>query len=95
LAERKIYLSPAFSRKLKKLKKQEKRELDDAVLEILNDPHIGQEKVGDLAGVLVYKFKINKQLTLMSYTYTDYEIHLLTFGSHENFYRDLKNYKNA
>jgi len=90
LAERKIYLSPAFGRKLKKLKKQEKKDLDDAVLDILNDPGIGQEKVGDLAGVLVHKFKINKQLTLLSYTYTAREINLLTFGSHENFYRDLK-----
>ena len=90
MAERKIYLSPAFGRKLKKLKKQEKKDLDDAVLDILNDPGIGQEKVGDLAGVLVHKFKINKQLTLLSYTYTAREINLLTFGSHENFYRDLK-----
>jgi len=93
LAERKIYLSPAFGRKLKKLKKQEKKHLDDAVLDILNDPCVGQEKVGDLSGVLVHKFKINKQRTLLSYTYTDSEINLLTFGSHENFYRDLKKYK--
>jgi mRNA-degrading endonuclease YafQ of YafQ-DinJ toxin-antitoxin module len=93
LAERKIYLSPAFGRKLKKLKQQEKKELDNAVLDILNEPSIGQEKVGDLAGVLVHKFKINKKLTLLSYTYTDSEINLLTLGSHENFYRDLKIYK--
>jgi mRNA interferase RelE/StbE len=95
LAERKIYLSPAFGRKIKKLKPQEKKELDDAVLDILNEPSIGQEKVGDLAGVLVHEFKINKQLTLLSYTYTDCEINLLTVGSHENFYRDLKKYKKA
>lgn len=95
MAERSIYLSPAFGRKLKKLKKQEKKALDDAVLDILNEPDIGEEKVGDLAGVLVHKFKINKQPTLLSYTYTDSEINLLTFGSHENFYRDLKKYKGA
>jgi mRNA-degrading endonuclease RelE of RelBE toxin-antitoxin system len=95
LAERKIYLSPAFGRKVKKLKKQEKKDLDDAVLDILNDPTVGQEKVGDLSGVLVHKFKINKQLALLCYTYTDSEINLLTFGSHENFYRDLKKYKKA
>lgn len=95
LAERRIYLSPAFSRKLKKLKKQEKKALDNAVLDILNEPNVGEGKVGDLAGVLVYKFKINKQLTLLLYTYTDSEINLLTFGSHENFYRDLKKIKRA
>lgn len=95
MAERKIYLSPAFGRKVKKLKKQEKKDLDDAVLDILNDPTVGQEKVGDLSGVFVHKFKIRKQLALLSYTYTDSEINLLTFGSHENFYRDLKKYKKA
>ena len=93
MAERKIYLSPAFGRKVKKLKKQEKKDLDDAVLDILNDPTVGQEKVGDLSVVFVHKFKIRKQLALLSYTYTDSEINLLTFGSHENFYRDLKKYK--
>lgn len=95
MVERKIYLSPAFGRKLKKLQKQEKQKLDDAILDILNDPTIGQEKVGDLAGVLVHKFKINKQLTLLTYAYTDSEINLLTFGSHENFYREVKRYKNT
>ena len=69
--------------------------MDDAVLDIVGDPSIGEEKVGDLAGVRVYKFKINKQLILLSYTYDEIEINLLTFGSHENFYRDLKNYKKA
>lgn len=95
MAERKIYLSPAFGKKIKKLKQQDKKKLDDAVLDILNEPSIGEEKAGNLAGVLVHKFKINKQLTLLSYTYTDAEINLLTFGSHENFYRDLKKYKKA
>ena len=93
MGKRKIYLSPAFSRKVKKLKKQEKKELDTAVLDIWNDPAIGQEKAGDLSGVFVHKFKIDKQQTLLSYTHTDSKIYLLTFGSHENFYRDLKKYK--
>ncbi|MDQ8206156.1 type II toxin-antitoxin system RelE/ParE family toxin [Coraliomargarita sp. SDUM461003] len=91
--KRKIYLSPIFGRKLKRLKKQEKKELDDAVLDISNDPDIGEAKAGDLAGVLVHKFKINKQLTLLSYTFDSNEINLLSFGSHENFYRDLKKYR--
>lgn len=93
MGEKKIFVSPAFGRKIKKLKKQEKKELDDAVLDLLSDPSIAEEKVGDLAGVSVYKFKINKQLVLLSYTYDENEISLLTFGSHENFYRDQKKYK--
>lgn len=90
MGKRSIYLSPAFGRKIKKLKKQEKKGLDDAVLDILNDPSVGEDKVGDLSGVFVHKFKINKQLTLLSYSYDEEEINLLAFGSHENFYRDLK-----
>ena len=93
MGKRAIYLSPAFGRKIKKLKKQQKKGLDNAVLDILKNPSIGEEKVGDLAGVLVHKFKINKQLFLLSYSYDEKEINLLTFGSHENFYRDLKKYK--
>lgn len=93
--KRKIYLSTTFGRKLKKLKKQGKKELDNAVLDIRNDPSIGEGKVGDLLGVFVHKFKINKQLILLSYTYDKSEINLLAFGSHENFYRDLKKYKKA
>ena len=93
MGERKIFVSPAFGRKIKKLKKQEKKELDDAVLDLLSDPSIAEVKVGDLAGVSVYKFKINKQLVLLFYTYDENEISLLTFGSHENFYRDQKKYK--
>jgi len=95
LGKRSIFLSPAFGRKIKKLKKQEKEQLDDAVLDILNDPSIGEEKVGDLSEVFVHKFKINKQLILLSYSYDEKEINLLTFGSHENFYRNLKKYKKA
>lgn len=95
MAKRKVYFSPAFGRKLKKLKKPDKQALDDTVLDILNHPQIGTEKAGDLAGVFVYKFKLNKQLTLLSYTFDDDSIHLLTFASHENFYRDLKNYRKS
>ena len=95
MGKRSIYLSPAFGRKIKKLKKQEKKGLDDAILRILNNPSIGEEKVGDLAGVFVHKFKINQQLILLSYIYDEKSINLLAFGSHENFYRDLKKYKKA
>lgn len=47
----------------------------------------------DLAGIRVYKFKLNKQLTLLGYEYDGETVtlYLLKLGSHENFYRDLKN----
>lgn len=64
--------------------------MDSAVKAISENPTIGEAKVGDLAGGYVYKFKINKQLTLLAYQFDDLEIQLLNFGGHENFYRDLK-----
>lgn len=59
--------------------------MDSAVKAIFDNPEIGEAKVGDLAGVYVYKFKINKQLTLLAYGFNPNEIQLLNFGRHENF----------
>jgi len=87
----KILLTPTFERALKKLHKPQKLDLDGAVRAIAQDPVIGEAKVGDLAGVRVYKFRMSNQLCLLSYRLMDENtIKLLTFGSHENFYRDLK-----
>lgn len=87
----KILLTPTFERALKKLHKPQKLDLDRAVQAIAQDPVIGEAKVGDLAGVRVYKFRMSNQLCLLSYRLMDEStIKLLTFGSHENFYRDLK-----
>jgi len=49
-------------------------------------------KVGDLGGVQVYKFKSQTQQILLAYEVTDATLYLYSFGSHENFYRDLKKY---
>ena len=58
----------------------------------MKNPQIGDRKAGDLIGVRVYKFKMANQLNLLAYVYED-EVLTLTLhaiGSHENFYRDLK-----
>ena len=91
-SDRKIHVSPLFGRKVKKLKKNEKRCLDEEVKRISDNPDIGQVKKGDLQGVRVHKYKIGKQPILLAYDVSENEILLLTFGSHENYYRDLKNY---
>jgi len=65
-------------------------DVDDAIVEIIRNPTIGEAKVGDLAGVFVYKFKCNGQLTLLAYEYDEASRFLRLLGSHENFYRDLK-----
>ena len=81
-----------FKKIVKKLHKNQKSDLYKAIEVISKDPDIGIAKVGDIAGTLVYKFKMVKQETLLAYTYQEQTITLtlLDLGSHENFYRDLK-----
>ena len=86
-----IFVTPTFERAAKKLHRPQKDELDGAVKTVAGDTQIGEEKVGDLAGIRVYKFRMSNQLWLLSYRILDEDsIKLLTVGSHENFYRDLK-----
>jgi mRNA-degrading endonuclease RelE of RelBE toxin-antitoxin system len=87
-----VLQTPTFKRAVKRLHKQQKRELDEAVRAVATDPAIGESKVGDLAGVRVHKFKMNRQLILLAYEFleADDSVKLLALGSHENFYRDLK-----
>jgi len=81
-----------FKNNVKKLHPSQKHDLDEAVKAIIQDPNIGQPKTGDLTGVLVYKFKMVNQPTLLAYTHHEQTITLtlLALGTHENFYRDLK-----
>jgi mRNA-degrading endonuclease RelE of RelBE toxin-antitoxin system len=83
---------PSFLRALKRLRKNEKKDLDDAVRAVAKDINIGELKKGDLNGIRVYKFHMVNQLALLAYEYDDTsdKLTLLAFGSHENFYRDLK-----
>ena len=86
----KIFQSSSFGKKVKKLKKKEKSELDNAVREIAENPSIGTEKKGDLRGIFVHKFKIAKTEFLLSYRLVGEDIELITIGPHENYYRALK-----
>lgn len=82
----------AFRKAAKKLNKQQLHDLQSAVKHVAENIYGGQMKKGDLDGVRVHKFKMVGQLTLMAYQYENETItlHLLKFGPHENFYRDLK-----
>ena len=87
--------TPTFKKVVKKIHARDKEVVDKVVTEIAVDPAIGEEKKGDLAGVFVYKFKLNKQEVLLSYTLQPDKaspevLVLLSLGSHENFYSDLK-----
>lgn len=86
-----ILVTQTFERAVKKLHQKQKVELDEAVKAVAGDVNLGEAKVGDLAGIRVYKFRMVNQLCLLSYRVLDEDsIKLLTVGHHENFYRDLK-----
>ena len=86
-----MLVTPSFMRAIKKLHRSQKTDIDEAVRTVGRDPEIGEAKAGDLAGVRIYKFRLSGQLCLLAYRILDGEsIKLLTFGPHENFYRDLK-----
>lgn len=81
---------PIFKKAYKKLHANEKLAVDNAIRAIITNSKLGQEKKGDLAGVFVYKFKMNHQEILLAYEWSELERLLLALGVHENFYRDLK-----
>ena len=86
-----LLVTATFAKATKKLHTSQKLELDTALKLICKDPTIGEAKVGDLLGVYVYKFRLSQQQCLLAYRILDSEsIKLLTFGPHENFYRNLK-----
>lgn len=88
----KILQTNRFQKAVKKLHANQKAELDNAIKLLVQNPEIGELKKGDLAGVRVYKFNMQNQLTLLGYRFIDDEpcLLMLSVGSHENFYRDLK-----
>jgi hypothetical protein len=87
-----IIQSPVFAKQKKKLNKNQIGDLDEAIRSIADDPSIGHMKTGDLQGMQVYKFKCNRQETLLVYEMSAPRLFLYAFGSHENFYRHLKKY---
>ena len=88
-----ILQTNSFARKAKKLHRNQKIELDNAIKAIIASPSIGTEKKGDLKGIYVHKFKMVKQQVLIAYQYNEKELILLALGDLENFYRDLKQWK--
>jgi mRNA-degrading endonuclease RelE of RelBE toxin-antitoxin system len=89
-----ILVTPTFERTVKKLHKQQKAVLDETVQIISKQPDQGETKVGDLAGIKVYKFRMGNLLCLLAYRRLDENtLKLLMVGPHENFYRDLKSTK--
>lgn len=83
---------PRFKRSVKKLSRPLQQVILDAVEDIAAEPELGELKRGDLHGIRVYKFTMNRQLTLLAYRIEHDSIYLYAVGSHENFYKRLKIY---
>jgi mRNA-degrading endonuclease RelE of RelBE toxin-antitoxin system len=88
-----VIYSPGFRKAYKKLHANQLPEMDAAIQAVKKNPYSGEQKKGDLNYLHVYKFKMVRQLILIGYEITeDKELILafLDFGTHENFYRDIK-----
>ena len=97
------YKSP-FKQFVKKAHRPLQLAIEDEVDRVCVNPAIGEPKKGDLAGILVHKFKFNRQEYLIAYrppaenssvnaSPVDFlGIDFYKVGSHENFYEELKRY---
>ena len=81
---------PAFKRAYKKLHPNQREAVHTAIRAVLENPLLGQEKKGDLAGVWVHKFDCVQQQFLLAYQHSTEARILLAIGPHENFHRELK-----
>ena len=81
-----------FARAYKKLHDNVAADVDAVTEVVAADPTVGERKKGDLAQLLVYKFRSQDQLYLLGYTVDDAVrlVYLEAVGPHENFYRDLR-----
>lgn len=87
----KVTQSNRFNRAYKRLNDALAREVDAAVLDIIQNPLIGEKKKGRLINIRVHKFRHKGMLYLIGYTKdsTIKIIFLEDIGPHEKFYRDL------
>jgi len=88
-----------FAQYIKKARKPLQLAIADAVEVVCETPEVGELKVGDLAGVQVYKFRFNRQDYLVAYRAPKKDLPLefliidfYQVGTHENFYDELKQY---
>ncbi len=91
-AEIEVYQTNRFEKALDKLPQQFRSVVEDEIDAIVENPELGELKKGDLSYLRVHKFKLNNQLTLLGYSWNQSQliIHLLSLGSHENFYQQQK-----
>lgn len=87
---------PAASRFFKKIKEKGLRnKFKDAITDILDNPYIGELKLGDLAGIYgydIYYNKTNYEIAYRIYDEDDKLVVVILAGTRENFYNEVKRY---
>ena len=63
-----VFQTRRFARQYKKLHDNVVADVDAAIKTVAGKPSIGERKKGDLADLLVYKFRSQGQLYLLGYT---------------------------
>ena len=88
-----------FAQFVKKSRKSLQLAIEDVVIALCKNPEMGEQKIGDLHDVCVYKFRFNRQKYLIAYQYgvDDQSLKILWIdfykvASHENFYTELKKF---
>lgn len=94
---REIRAVPRFLKSKRRLPEPVQVETDAYVKAILEDPFVGEPKVGALRGVRVVKFKVGPQQYLLAYRFFSRPnvVEVIDVGPHENFYRELQRYLDA
>jgi hypothetical protein len=86
---------PPFLHFTKKQHKPLMLAIRDEVGKVAANPTSGEMKTGDLAGIQVHKFTLNRQQYLLAYRHEEDSITFYLIGSHDNFYDELKLYRKA
>ena len=102
LTKENLRILPPAAKYLKKIKdKRLKKLYQDAIDAILENPFIGEEKIGDLKGIRGYDIFYNKPNYELAYTIEYLEVEgkdepemivVIMAGTRENFYDQLKRY---
>ncbi|GAB4409609.1 MAG: hypothetical protein OHK0032_05220 [Thermodesulfovibrionales bacterium] len=87
-----ILYKPPFKKFVKKQPRPFQLIVEDEVEKVVSNPCLGEAKKGDLSGLRVHKFKFQKQEYLVAYSAESRSIIFYMIETHENFYRNLKQY---
>ncbi len=93
---RSVTAVPRFVKSKRRLTEAAQKKVDAEVKRLIENPLLGDPKVGALKGVRVVKFKVEVHQYLLAYQFFPKQnvIQILDVGIHENFYRDLQSYLN-